>query len=397
MNLMSRIKSYKWVILGAMFVAVQSVGSLYGAAMEGSTSSTNKLTFGGDLRLRQESFLIPGADDRHRQRMRLRFGVKAEMDKWMATFRLASGTGEQTSTNQTFSNGWNQKNIYIDQAYVTYKGGDLFKVHAGKQENPFWRLYSSDLIWDGDLNPEGFSEQASYDVNDIVNVFGNFMQAPVNEISTSKKDPWLFGNQIGVRTKLGGGVRWNLAVANYNVTNETQSVLHSTGAFDSTVIQGDNTRVNGQGTRLAGEFNMLHLMTEVGFQALVPMRVQADFVRNVDSKRANGFDTGYQFGLIVGSAKTAGQTEGGVFHKYSEANATLSDFADSDWGNGGTNRKGYIFWLAHAFTDFFTLQTKYFITERTNPFINTSYPYAASTTHRPANINRLQIDAVFKF
>jgi len=71
--------------------------------------------------------------------------------------------------------------------------------------------------------------------------------------------------------------------------------------------------------------------------------------------------------------------------------------ADADWGNGGTNRKGVVLWLAHACTDFLVLQAKYSMTERVDPFINTSHPYTATSTHRPNNINRLQLDAVLKF
>ena len=147
-------------LLALVVASLLSSLPAFAAPMESAASTTGKLTFGGDLRIRQESFFNAGADDRHRQRYRLRFGVKADMDTWGATLRLASGTGEQVSTNQTFGNGWNQKSLYIDQAYATAKPGEWLKIHAGKQENPFWRVYSSDLIWDSDVNPEGFSERA---------------------------------------------------------------------------------------------------------------------------------------------------------------------------------------------------------------------------------------------
>lgn len=375
--------------------------------VEAKTSSTNKITVGGDFRLRHESFFnkSAGQQDRNRERFRLRFGVNAEMEKWDAGFRLASGTGEQTSTNQTLGNGWNQKNIYIDQAFATYKPFAWGKIRGGKMENPFWRNYASDLIWDADLNPEGLAEMLETDVNDFVTVFGNFAQLPINEINGDNPqgrrlrayDPWLFGNQIGVKTKLGGGVRWNFGLASYSVTNETNNVLLSTNTVDSPVQQGDNTRVNAANGLLAGAFHMLHLNTELGFQALLPIRVQADFVRNVDKERYNNAANGYQVGFILNSAKNAGGWELAYFNKYSEANATLSDFADSDWGNGGTNRKGHIVWAAYSPTDFLTFQGKYFMTKRANSYVQADAPYRPTTTFTPRDINRFQLDAVVKF
>ena len=53
-------------------------------------------------------------------------------------------------------------------------------------------------------------------------------------------------------------------------------------------------------------------------------------------------------------------------YKYSETDDTLADLADSDFGNGGTNRKGHIMWAAYNFTKYLQAKTKYFITEVVN-------------------------------
>jgi hypothetical protein len=403
MSLIHKITKYGGKILAALCLAAQTFTFAQAAALEGSSSTSNKLSFGGDLRLRHESFYNKTQlqADRHRERMRLRFGVKAEMEKWEAAFRLASGTGEQTSTNQTFTNGFNQKGLYIDQAFGTYKPWEFLKVHGGKMNNPFWRVYSSDLIWDGDVNPEGLAEQVTYDVGNVT-LFGNFGQLPLFENSSNYRDPYMLGNQIGIQTKFGEGIRWNFAVASYQTTYEESSVLVSTTAFsndpstDQPVLQGDNRRVPGS-SQLVGGYHMLNFTTELGFQLGLPIRLQADWVRNVASNRVNNQNMGYQAGFILNSAKTAGTWEFGYFNKYVEANATLSDFADSDWGNGGTNRKGHIIWLAYCPVDFLTLQGKYFMTRRTDPTIGVSTPYLANQTVTYRDINRFQLDAVIKF
>jgi hypothetical protein len=46
-----------------------------------------------------------------------------------------------------------------------------------------------------------------------------------------------------------------------------------------------------------------------------------------------------------------------------EADATVADAVDSDFGDGGTNRRGHIFWVAYSPLDYLTFQTKYFQTK----------------------------------
>jgi hypothetical protein len=396
MNLIKRGNGY---LIAAWLMTLTGLAN---AGTAETAQTTNKLTFGGDFRVRHESFFNKSAGqiDRHRERFRLRFGAKMEMEKWEALVRLASGTGEQTSTNQTMGNSWNQKNIYVDQVFATYKPTEWLKFMGGRMENPFWRLYTSDLVWDADVNPEGFAERVEFDLSPMVSVFGNFGQMPVNEINSGNaadKDPWMYGNQVGVKTTLGRGLRWDFAVADYSFSHETINPLLSTATVDSPVLQGDNRRVLGNGALLAGQFNMLQFTTQLGLQALVPVRLQADYVKNIHPERFNGQDTGYQYGLILGSAKNKGGLEAAYYNKYLEANATLSDFSDSDWGNGGTNRKGHIFILAYGLTGYVTLQGKYFLTKRVDPFIGAAAPYAATATNTPRDINRLQVDLVVKF
>jgi hypothetical protein len=60
---------------------------------------------------------------------------------------------------------------------------------------------------------------------------------------------------------------------------------------------------------------------------------------------------------------------------------------DSDFGNGGTNRKGHIVWIAYNPTKALQVKTKYFMTE------------VEDETLPPGedDINRLQVDLVVKF
>src|SRR5262249_1963129 len=121
----------------------------------------------------------------------------------------------------------------------------------------------------------------------------------------------------------------------------------------------------------------------------LPVNLQATFARNVrgldsfDPKAVNG----YQVGAIVGAAKAAGSWEAAAFRKYAETDATVADIADSDFGDGGTNRQGYIFWVGYAPTDWMMLRAKTFITEVVD----------ASLSPNDKAVNRLQLDANIKF
>jgi len=365
--------------------------------------TTDKIKFSGDIRLRHESFFnkTAGQANRHRERLRLRWGAVANMQDLTVGLRLASGTGEQTSTNQTLNNGANQKNIYIDQAYLQWKAHEYVRVTGGKMVNPFWRNYSSDLVWDSDLNPEGAAQQIEIPAGDRLTLFGNFAQLPLNEISGARQDPWMFGNQLGGTIRITEDTKIKLGLTNYQFTNERSNVFLSSATVDSPVIQEANTLVPASGNLLANSFNiMLYSMELTSHLGPIPFALQADYVKNMaGNSRFNvrGQDKGYQYGTILGKAKAAKTWEFAYFYKYLEANATISSFSDSDFGNGGTNRKGHIMWLAYAPRDYVTIQGKYFITQKLNPKISSSAPYGIVTPAQYRDINRFQMDVIVKF
>lgn len=49
--------------------------------------------------------------------------------------------------------------------------------------NPFFYVYSTDLVWDGDVNPEGFAEQFVLKKSDRLSFFFNLGQFVLDEDS----------------------------------------------------------------------------------------------------------------------------------------------------------------------------------------------------------------------
>ncbi len=367
------------------------------SALISLSKAIKNLKIGGDMRIRQENFWksSPRQLDRSRQRFRFRLGIQPEFDNIKVGFRMASGTGEQVSTNQSLDNLSSQPGLWIDQAYIQWKPWEWVSFNGGRMANPFWRLYSSDLVFDDDYNPDGFAQQLEYRIIEPLSVFGNFAQIVLDEDSGDNRDQWMFGYQLGAKTKWGEQTKWDFGMALYDLDNER------VGTFSQNATQEGNTRFPGSSvSTVTAFFTMLHLNTEVKTRVYnIPVSLQADYVNNlaengqdfVDSRRVIGSSgtekVGYQIGLIVGKASAAKSWEAAYFYKHLETNATLADIADSDFGDGGTNRKGHIFWFAYSPRDYVQLKAKVFVTEvlRTD--------LAPGMDH----INRAQFDVSVKF
>lgn len=368
------------------------------------SETVQSIKFGGDLRLRDDISAKRGAgqNNRGRLRYRLRFGSEIELpDNLTAFIRLGSGTGEQVSTNQSFDNLSAQKAIWIDLAGLRWKpalhDNATSALNAGRMINPLWRTYSSDVVWDDDYNPEGFAESIEWLFPDAgLSVFANGLQSVTDEDSNSGKNQWVFSQQLGLEKTLPLGSRLRIAGAYHKWSDENRS------GFGQTTIQDGNRRLtNGS---LAAKFGVGEVTGQLtSWIGQVPLNFQATFMRNLRQVRNDhvqgplGRD-GYQAGFIMGAAKAKGSWEAGYFKKYSQIDATVADVADSDFGDGGTNRVGHIAWIAHAPRDWLLLRVKGFVTDaldRSFPTVAGVTPTATSSLDKA--INRLQLDLSIKF
>ncbi len=354
-----------------------------------------RITLSGDFRLRFESFMRDSYHlDRQRERFRLRFGPEIRINDFVVGIRLASGTGEQVSTNQSLDNLFSQKAIWIDRAYLKWQGADSrwLTLAGGKMANPFFTVYSTDAVWDDDLSPEGFAENFNLKPGNLT-LFLNVGQFVLDEDGTDNNDQWLFGEQVGVVLEPIKDVKTTLAAAYYDFTNTNK------GNFGQTVCQSGNTPAcaGTPATRtLLNDYNVLDVTAHVGLKAgTIPLAVMGDFVKNLAQTTTNGLATGthtgnvgYQAGFILGKASDPMTWEFAYFYKVLETDATVADLSDSDFGEGGTDRRGHIVWGAYNLTQYLQFKTKYFKTTKES---QTGVP----SSHD--DIDRLQVDLVMKF
>jgi hypothetical protein len=360
MNIVNTSTRRRAVFMAAAF-------ALFGTGVQAADLKLGKageLEIKGDLRLRQESGQEMGetaADNKtyNRQRFRLRVGMNYKIDsKLSVKTRLASGTGEQTSTNQTMGNNASQKAIWIDQAYLEFKAIDGLTLFGGRMENNMWQAYSSDIVWDTDYNPEGLAESLKVPVGSA-RLFVNALQSSINEDKSGSapatKPQYLFSNQVGVILPAPMDSRITLAGAIHSWVNESSTW--------TTITPGNTKKMN---TAL-NDIRVNELSGEI-FTTLptldLPLSLQGTYIKNTASKDTitPNDNTGYQWGGILGKADKKSKVEVAFFRKSSGKDSTKDDVADSDFP--GTDRVGNIYWVAYGVSDVAQLKAKYFDTKK---------------------------------
>lgn len=373
-----------------------------------ASSWASRIRFGGDIRLRYEgkfydksnatfisannpSTVEDFQDDQHRTRYRLRLGVNAQInDISEVGVRLATGnTSEPVSTNTTMGDYFNKDNILVDQAYLKIRPVQYATVWAGRMPNPF---FTTDIIWDSDVNPEGFATQIAYSVSRQVKLFGTGAAFSVREVKETQDDQWLFAGQVGTEYKPLDYLKGKVAVAYYSYTsivgrrnpsgsdtssgpNDWTSPLYQQGGNS---VFNINDGVSGASTKFApaSRFNILDLLFELDARITDPYHVilGGQFVRNLgfdlaevrDRVGPSTYTLGTRNSAYMGSIKTgypqinkALDWQTYLVYKYIEGDAVLDAFNDSDFHGGGTNARGWILGALLGVYDNLWLETKW--------------------------------------
>jgi hypothetical protein len=166
-----------------------------------------RFRFNGDVRVRGENFFQDCALclDRNRGRIRVRFGVEGKLSEdFVGGVALATGSlGDPTTTNETFTNFFDRKTIGLDKGYVSYQpvSHRWVQVMAGKFAYTWNR---TQITGDPDINPEGFSEKFSWDLNTPVvkNLTFQLLQTLFSEASAGT-DSYALGGQLAGKLQIG--------------------------------------------------------------------------------------------------------------------------------------------------------------------------------------------------
>ncbi len=117
-----------------------------------------RMDLSGDLRLRQDRISRQDERTRIRHRYRLRLDGLAQVDEDIKIgLRLASGESRHpvNSNETTFTDGFANKDIYVDMAYLEWRLAETTDLQVGKIPLPFYSAGRRHLLWDPDITPEG--------------------------------------------------------------------------------------------------------------------------------------------------------------------------------------------------------------------------------------------------
>ena len=289
----------------------------------------------GDLRTRYQ-WEDRDQDDkleRNRGRFRLRLGAETKLvDEVKVGFGLASGSGDPRSTNVSFENTFEKKNIKIDYGFAEYSPAKWFSLVGGKFQNPLYR--PSDMLWDTDITPEGAAAKFKYPVLPNLEVLFNSGLFVLDENSNGH-DPYMIALQPGLQWDITKDIQFQLAMAYYFFNGLKKNPLD----FSS----GSNTLVDG---KLKFNYDAPVFSAGLGFknpfgQTFVPyVGIFGEYVKNPDP---DDDDQGFIAGLRAGH--TSMKKFGDWFFEYSyrklEKDAWPDVFPDSDFYGGATNVKGH--------------------------------------------------------
>jgi hypothetical protein len=397
-----------------------------------------RLRFGGDIRLRYEKDLFDknnynaftkitqGLDtqvlqntwaDQDLFKYRVRFGAEAKVNEQAdAVIRVSTGTTTNpVSTNTTMNDYMNKDSVVFDLAYLRWKPGKSLTLYGGRMPNPW---FSSDLVWDSDLNFEGLALNVRPPVTESSTLFltvGAFpLQSsdPAGISDFSQHSKWLYAGQVGLESKDRKGISAKIGAAYYDFSNITgvrnddptghpgatdwSAPLFTQGSQANTLFYID--RPNTYKVGLASEFKELNFTgtLDIGFWDPVHIVFLGDYVKNIGFNQSDVIErtqdpatpkeiTGYQIGISIGYPVIQEQKQWKVYF-YSKRlgrDAVVDAFTDSDFHLGGTNAKGWIFGADIG------LARNYWLTAR--------WLTADEISGEPLSIDVLQVDINARF
>lgn len=284
--------------------------------LEGHAAEPSRLTVSGDMRLRSQGDYADNARDRESAQVRGRLGVAYKVNDTVTLgARLATGDPDDpNSSDVQLSNFDDDLQFTLDQAYVQVNLGEL-KLYGGKIPQPFTR---TELVWDGDVNPQGLSATYKHSLGDGSALRANGLFFVVDEDAVAA-DSTMAGVQLGYDFVAGDALKLDISAAYYDYT--LGSVVGAdVGDFRSNLRNPDGSYRSDfdLGDAIVGA-------TWTGMGERWPVRVVGDYVHNfgaIDSR-----DTGYGVDLAFGRTSQARDWRVTYGYSAAEAESVLAAFS----------------------------------------------------------------------
>ncbi|RXZ66313.1 putative porin [Pelagerythrobacter rhizovicinus] len=311
--------------------------------------------------------LLNSTVDRERVSYRARLNFEARVaDGIQVGLRLASGDEPgAVSTNSTFGNYFDRNTLWVDRAFIDIEPLQGAHLVAGRMSNPF---YSTSLVWDADINPEGVALAVDRKLEMGLGLFATGGLFPLSEREIYP-DAYLYAGQLGASYDTGAAMFASTGIAYYlfdnvqSLKNPADGSRVNDWSAPAYLRQGNslfNMRTDGLTTLagLASEFELLAGTAELGYRAgPLTFKLTGEVVRNLALDRAEivslrgeeagdgvtpgdlGWHARFEAGHPVIS--NLGEWRVAAAYRRVETDAVMDIFTDSDFGLGGTDVEGY--------------------------------------------------------
>jgi len=366
----------------------------------------------GDLRFRFEHREAQTATSdtyaRDRYRYSARIGLRGTLfDQFYYGFRLDTSQNPRSAwvsfgdeNNYPFPGPSSKASdgINIGQVYLGWKPAD-FTFQVGKMANP---LYTTSMVWDPDINPEGLSESYKHKIGEfeLFATAGQFLYQDTNPDNPvpgivgsgpDKADAFLLAFQIGINYQFAPRYSAKLAPTFYLYTGHGQNA-----GFNGTFVgEGTPAGANIYDPTAAGFINqsginnlkVLEFPGEFNFPvSSLQGKLFGDLALNLegsDRARRAGFpqyddeNLAYQIGIAVGKLGSSGQLnqkhawEARTYWQHVEQYALDVNLLDSDFFEGRGNIEGIFAAFSYALTDSITGTLRYGYGDRINDKLGT--------------------------
>jgi len=286
----------------------------------------------GDIRMRYEGRQVRTVDsgklDLDRFRYALRLGLRGDLasgfyyglrletaanprSPWVTFGTSSSGTPYQGPFGKSTAG------IDLGQIYLGWRPNSNIDITVGKMPNP---LFTTPMVWDTDINPEGASEHLQYDIGpaQFFATFSQFLYMDdnpststagllgLNDTGHTGNPPFMMAWQGGLKYQITKDISFKAAGTLYNYlgygTNNTASPPGPPGTPGfSDVFVGEGYGPNGPGVLGASGYNsgsadgfyynqtgvnnllVMEFPFEVNFKLFKhPAKVFGDFAENLD-------------------------------------------------------------------------------------------------------------------
>jgi hypothetical protein len=397
-------------------LAVIALGAVWHPSPSAAGDDEGRFRFGGSMRGRFEFFRFSedetGTKKDTRGRIRYRFRLDGKIkvnNRANFQFRLVSGN-DSRSGNQTIGDpvDFGPNNIAIRSAMMVltpWPDGRLpndkgyWTFDFGRVKNSYvWKGHGKDMmLWDGDIALAGFGTQFGHQIGNPASFWINTGYYQIDENGSGPIDPYMAPVQIGF---LFGGDNVKAGIrGSYWYMSELDSLFIQRGVDGEGGVtkSGGNIQDGLTGSVYGGTLRVASTQLFVsGKLGSVPLVVFGGYSTNLTAEPSHIYPgigknaVAWNAGIEGGSKKKVIKL--GLTWYYIEANAFPSQYIDSDFLDGHTNRYGPLFYLSKEVMKKTDFNTQIFWSDAIETD-DDGYGDSAQASER----TRVQIDLLYHF